>query len=56
MRFGHSVTPRKRTSTIAKAAPDEAGDIGTWTAIDADSKPIVSYAVVAGMPATRKSS
>lgn len=27
----------------AKAAPEEAGDVWTWTAIDADSKLIVSY-------------
>lgn len=29
----------------AKAAPDQAGDTWTWTAIDADSKLIVSYLV-----------
>jgi len=29
----------------AKAAPDGAGDVWTWTAIDADSKMILSYAV-----------
>lgn len=29
----------------AKAAPDEAGDVWTWTAIDADSKLIVSFLV-----------
>lgn len=29
----------------AKAAPDTAGDVWTWTAIDADSKLIVSYMV-----------
>lgn len=29
----------------AKAAPQEAGDVWTWTAIDADSKLIVSYLV-----------
>ncbi len=29
----------------AKAAPEEAGDVWTWTAIDADSKLIVSYLV-----------
>lgn len=29
----------------AKAAPDEAGDVWTWTAIDADSKLILSYLV-----------
>ncbi len=34
----------KNVST-AKAAPDEAGDVWTWTALDADSKLIVSYLV-----------
>ena len=29
----------------AMAAPDEAGDVWTWTALDADSKLIVSYLV-----------
>ena len=29
----------------AKAAPDEAGDVWTWTALDADSKLIVSWLV-----------
>lgn len=29
----------------AKAAPEEAGDVWTWTALDADSKMIVSYMV-----------
>jgi IS1 family transposase len=29
----------------AKAAPEKAGDVWTWTAIDADSKMIVSYLV-----------
>jgi hypothetical protein len=29
----------------AKAAPDGAGDVWTWTAIDADSKMILSYEV-----------
>ena len=29
----------------AKAAPDGAGDVWTWTAIDADTKLIVSYEV-----------
>ena len=32
---------RKNVAT-AKAAPEDAGDIWTWTAIDADSKLIVS--------------
>jgi IS1 family transposase len=30
---------------MAKAAPEEAGDVWTWTALDADSKLIVSYLV-----------
>ena len=30
---------------LAKAAPDEAGDVWTWTALDADSKLIVSYLI-----------
>ena len=34
----------KNVST-AKAAPDDAGDVWTWTALDADSKLIVSYLV-----------
>ena len=29
----------------AKAAPDEAGDVWTWTALDADSKLIVNYLI-----------
>jgi len=29
----------------AKAAPEEAGDVWTWTALDADSKLIVSYLI-----------
>ena len=29
----------------AKAAPDHAGDVWTWTALDADSKMIVSWLV-----------
>jgi IS1 family transposase len=34
----------KNVST-AKAAPQDAGDIWTWTALDADSKLIVSYLI-----------
>jgi len=30
---------------LAKAPPDEAGDVWTWTALDADSKLIVSYLI-----------
>jgi len=36
---------KQRTVRTAKAAPAEAGDIWTWTGIDADSKLIVSYLV-----------
>jgi IS1 family transposase len=36
---------KQRTIATAKAAPAEAGDIWTWTGIDADSKLIVSYLV-----------
>ena len=37
-------TKQKNVAT-AKAAPDGAGDVWTWTAIDADTKLIVSYFV-----------
>jgi IS1 family transposase/lambda repressor-like predicted transcriptional regulator len=36
---------KKAKLPTAKAAPDKAGDVWTWTAIDADSKLIVSYLV-----------
>jgi hypothetical protein len=36
---------KQRNVPNAKAAPEEAGDTWTWTAIDADSKLIVSYLV-----------
>ncbi len=36
---------KQKTVTSAKAAPEGAGDIWTWTGIDADSKLIVSYLV-----------
>ena len=36
---------KQRTVATAKAAPEDAGDIWTWTAIDADSKLIISYLV-----------
>jgi IS1 family transposase len=36
---------KQRTVPLAKAAPDDAGDLWTWTGIDADSKLIVSYLV-----------
>jgi IS1 family transposase len=36
---------KQRNVATAKAAPEEAGDVWTWTAIDADTKLIVSYLV-----------
>jgi IS1 family transposase len=36
---------KQRAVETAKSAPEEAGDIWTWTALDADSKLIVSYLV-----------
>lgn len=36
---------KQKNVAVAKAAPDGAGDTWTWTAIDADSKLIVSYFV-----------
>lgn len=36
---------KQKTVTSAKSAPSDAGDIWTWTGIDADSKLIVSYLV-----------
>ena len=36
---------KERSVATAKSAPADAGDIWTWTAIDADSKLIVSYLV-----------
>lgn len=36
---------KQRAVATAKAAPEDAGDVWTWTAIDADSKLIVSYLV-----------
>lgn len=36
---------KARTVPTAKAAPSDAGDIWTWTAIDSDSKLIISYLV-----------
>lgn len=34
---------KQKNVATAKAAPDQAGDTWTWTALDADSKMIVSY-------------
>jgi len=36
---------KQKNVKTAKAAPEEAGDVWTWTALDADSKLIVSYLV-----------
>ena len=36
---------KKKNVKTAKAAPEGAGDVWTWTALDADSKLIVSYLV-----------
>ncbi len=36
---------KQKNVDAAKAAPDQAGDTWTWTAIDADSKMILSYLV-----------
>ncbi len=36
---------KQKNVATAKAAPDQAGDTGTWTALDADSKLVVSYLV-----------
>lgn len=36
---------KQKNVSKAKAAPEEAGDVWTWTAIDADSKLIISYLV-----------
>lgn len=36
---------KERNVATAKAAPEDAGDVWTWTALDSDSKLIVSYLV-----------
>src|SRR5690606_30818791 len=36
---------KQKNVGTAKSAPDEAGDVWTWTALDADHKLIVSYLV-----------
>lgn len=36
---------KQKNLAAAKAAPDDAGDVWTWTALDADSKLIVSYLI-----------
>jgi IS1 family transposase len=36
---------KQKNVATAKAAPDDAGDVWTWTALDADSKLVLSWAV-----------
>ena len=36
---------KQKNVATAKAAPEEAGDVWTWTALDADTKLIVSYLI-----------
>jgi IS1 family transposase len=36
---------KQKNVATAKAAPEDAGDVWTWTALDADSKIIISYLV-----------
>ena len=36
---------KQKNVKAAKSAPDEAGDVWTWTALDADSKLLVSYLI-----------
>jgi IS1 family transposase len=36
---------KQKNVATAKAAPEEAGDVWTWTALDADSKLLVSYLI-----------
>ena len=39
------VYAKQKNVKSAKAAPDNAGDVWTWTAIDSDSKLIISYLI-----------
>ena len=39
------VYAKQKNVALAKAAPDTAGDVWTWTALDADSKLVVSWLV-----------
>jgi IS1 family transposase len=45
MRFGHSATRKQKNVATAKAPPEGAGDVWTWTALEATSKLLVSYMV-----------
>ena len=36
---------KQKNIALSKAAPDDAGEVWTWTALDADSKLIVSYLI-----------
>ena len=44
-KYGASATPRRRTSRGRRRPRAGAGDVWTWTAIDSDSKMILSYEV-----------
>ena len=45
MRFGRFCYAKEKNVALAKSAPRNAGDVWTWTAIDSDSKMILSYEV-----------
>ena len=44
-KFGVSCYAKAKKVPTAKAAPEDAGDVWTWTALDRDSKLLVSYLV-----------
>jgi transposase-like protein len=45
---------KQKNLKMAKAAPDDAGDVWTWTAIDADSKLVITWLVAnRGLEATK---
>jgi hypothetical protein len=44
---------KQKNVATAKSAPEGAGDVWTWTAMDADSKLILSWAVAGAMRVTR---
>ena len=43
MRFGRFVYAKQKNVATAKAAPEGAGDVWTWTALDSDTKLILSW-------------
>jgi hypothetical protein len=49
------VYAKQKNVASAKKAPPEAGDVWTWTAIDADTK-LIPYGLSAGVTVTRQSS